>query len=819
MFSEFESRQKFKGLSACPITEKESFDAVSDNGLIAFGVSAMQGWRRNMEDSHIGLLEFDGDPNAALFGIFDGHNGKEVAQYVAEHLPATLRAADGYASGSCAQALRQSLLDIDRAIFADWPDSVQKYADCSKRRRSILKGPCVAGAPGCAAVTCLIKGRQLHIANVGDCRIVLCRDGVAQQLSIDHKADLEGEIRRIEAAGGQIANGRVNGRLNMTRSIGDFAYKMDDSIPAESQVITAHADIFVQDLQEDDEFLILGCDGIWERRTSQEIVEFVKPRLHYCRQNGQTTSVVVEKLLSALISPDVQRTDGLGCDNMTCIIVDLKRSRRDQGELLGLPSSQPFKPQSPVLAHQSPSESLMEADLQAGASLRFVEKCAALSCLTLLGSLVGFAIGATLTIAGVFFFMMATCVVACRILVDVRRNAKTLHLRDCSLAALGWLLTVCTWLAVESSSAHLTDKVATRLLIFIVVGIVIGIVGYCLAVLYCLEDSRKHSLHACGPVDSSPATLSSLEIAVEALSNLQVLQTYARRWHDVFRARWWHDIVDYRSAPVDEESIEHDGMLGITVHNKTLKKIKVCLYASYDCLCWVPLGGVSGDLVGFVPAEQSRVFSLAAFQGERKHTYKLKVFQPGLLDIELACQANVPCGSAYVFQDAEQIVKRTLSRQHGVGALSKSQLTDSFHSEEEQEDLWMLGGRRGSDSVRSRQRSISGDYSSAKVPQSLVVPPRLPNSDEILLRNRSQQDIRAHLFSTNDYVNWIPLVGKIASCGDSILPDKDRWFTLKNVVAREFTLKIYDAGPNAKELTYLTVTKGQTYTFGNSLLS
>merc|ERR1719183_3389582 len=108
----------------------------------------------------------------------------------------------------------------------------------------------------------------------------------------------------------------------------------------------------------------------------------------------------------------------------------------------------------------------------------------------------------------------------------------------------------------------------------------------------------------------------------------------------------------------------------------------------------------------------------------------------------------------------------------------------------------------------------------ARVSSSFTLPPRSPNSQEILLRNRSQQDIRARLFSTNDYVNWIPLVGKVlGGCGDAILPDKDRWFHLESVAAKEFTLKVYDAGSSNRELTYLTVTRGHTYTFCNSLLS
>jgi serine/threonine protein phosphatase PrpC len=42
-----------------------------------FAATAMQGWRINMEDAHIAITNFLGDPDSALFGVFDGHGGRE----------------------------------------------------------------------------------------------------------------------------------------------------------------------------------------------------------------------------------------------------------------------------------------------------------------------------------------------------------------------------------------------------------------------------------------------------------------------------------------------------------------------------------------------------------------------------------------------------------------------------------------------------------------------------------------------------------------------------------------------------------------------
>lgn len=51
---------------------------------------------------------------------------------------------------------------------------------------------------GVCCVTALIQGREMAVSNLGDCRAVLCRDGVAEAITTDHKPEREDERRRIE---------------------------------------------------------------------------------------------------------------------------------------------------------------------------------------------------------------------------------------------------------------------------------------------------------------------------------------------------------------------------------------------------------------------------------------------------------------------------------------------------------------------------------------------------------------------------------------------------------------------------------------------
>lgn len=98
------------------------------------------------------------------------------------------------------------------------------------------------------------RQRVLYTANVGDARIVLCRNGRALRLSYDHKGSDENEGRRVASAGGLILNNRVNGVLAVTRALGD-AYMKD--------LVTGHPYTTETVIQADqDEFLILACDGV-----------------------------------------------------------------------------------------------------------------------------------------------------------------------------------------------------------------------------------------------------------------------------------------------------------------------------------------------------------------------------------------------------------------------------------------------------------------------------------------------------------------------------------------------------------------------------
>jgi protein phosphatase 2C family protein 2/3 len=281
-----------------PVTEKHSES--DENSQFAYGLSSMQGWRINMEDAHTTILNLqdEGKDPVAFFGVYDGHGGEKIAQFTGDNLFKVIKKQDEFLKGNYGRALQDAFLAADVEILED---------DNLKNDQS-----------GCTATTVLISGDKIICANAGDSRTVLSINGNAKPLSYDHKPNNEGEHARICAAGGFVDIGRVNGNLALSRAIGDFDFKKSVDLPPEEQIVTAFPDVIEHEITKDDEFVVLACDGIWDCLTSQQVVEVVRKGI-----NDRLTLVEIsEALIDICLAPNSYGS-GIGCDNMSVIIVAL----------------------------------------------------------------------------------------------------------------------------------------------------------------------------------------------------------------------------------------------------------------------------------------------------------------------------------------------------------------------------------------------------------------------------------------------------------------------------------------------------------------
>jgi protein phosphatase 2C family protein 2/3 len=69
--------------------------------------------------------------------------------------------------------------------------------------------------------------------------------------------------------------------------------------------------------------MVLACDGIWDCMNNQQVVDFVRYKL--CHQ--KTLEEICEELMDYCLA-DKGNMAGIGCDNMTVIIVAFLRKRR-----------------------------------------------------------------------------------------------------------------------------------------------------------------------------------------------------------------------------------------------------------------------------------------------------------------------------------------------------------------------------------------------------------------------------------------------------------------------------------------------------------
>lgn len=280
-----------------------------------YGISEEMGYRQEMEDACTILQHMDVPSLAAeglapqsFFGVYDGHGGTDASSYLSHHLHINI----GNALSECAGAIKEVMAanggkleesssarkEVDRevveALTSAFLKTDEDFISTSDHPQS-----------GSTATTALVMGRRLYCANTGDSRTFLCRNFKAVRMTEDHKPWREDEQKRIRDAGGFVINNRVMGELAVSRAFGDNEFKKgiqsiideegvkmpngdkqksgeaDDEGQKnwEQPLLIAKPDVEVTTITDDDQFLLLACDGLFDVFSEDEIVEFVKENL------------------------------------------------------------------------------------------------------------------------------------------------------------------------------------------------------------------------------------------------------------------------------------------------------------------------------------------------------------------------------------------------------------------------------------------------------------------------------------------------------------------------------------------------------------
>jgi len=265
------------------------------------GVAEMNGWRSNMEDSHIIFTK----PDWAYFGVFDGHGGDQCSKFVSPHMAGLLEA-EGRPKDDA--AVKELILRIDDDFLATQQGSGSTATMC------MVEPPSSGGGK-----------YKLHVINAGDSRVLLGRaDGsiigggdhcTDQGLTVDHKPCHPSERERIFRCGGyveQAAGGvaRVNGDLAVSRGFGDAEYKKTGGPSPDDRPVTANPEQSHHECDESD-FLMLVCDGVSEGNfPNPEVVQLAAKVLRETNDPGAASRAVIHQALAANSK-----------DNITCMIV------------------------------------------------------------------------------------------------------------------------------------------------------------------------------------------------------------------------------------------------------------------------------------------------------------------------------------------------------------------------------------------------------------------------------------------------------------------------------------------------------------------
>ncbi|XP_077243991.1 protein phosphatase 2C family protein isoform X3 [Tasmannia lanceolata] len=277
---------------SCSSQDKISCNSKWQLPVIEADAAEDKGSRHNMEDAWVVLpdasFEFPGKLRCAHFAIYDGHGGRLAAEYARDHLHANVL------SAGLPRFRRTDENLIQQSSSGGWQD-------------------------GATAVCVWILGQTVLVANIGDAKAVLARSSIADGfvtscplkaivMTREHKAIYPQERARIQKAGGSIgSNGRLQGRLEVSRAFGDRQFKKVGVI--------ATPDVHSFDLTEREHFIILGCDGLWGVFGPSDAVDFVDKQL----KEGLSATAVSRRLVREAVRERRCK------DNCTAIVIVFRR--------------------------------------------------------------------------------------------------------------------------------------------------------------------------------------------------------------------------------------------------------------------------------------------------------------------------------------------------------------------------------------------------------------------------------------------------------------------------------------------------------------
>ena len=254
-----------------------------------------------------------------FFGVYDGHGGKGCSFYLKDNLHKNIKefSEQGIKLG------------------------IEKTEENFKKEEGLNENGEIKDSSGSCGIIAMIKNKKCIIANVGDSRLVIYKNGIISFVTEDHKPGSETEKKRIEAAGGTIyqtpslfplyQNGKeieipwrvLPGRLSVSRTFGDIEAK-EEKFGGKKGVVVALPDITEIELNDEYNFIVLGCDGIFDVLSNEELLQCIHIVLKEKKMTEFINDEDVHELcgdFAAMIIKSALAKDSF--DNVSCIVIAL----------------------------------------------------------------------------------------------------------------------------------------------------------------------------------------------------------------------------------------------------------------------------------------------------------------------------------------------------------------------------------------------------------------------------------------------------------------------------------------------------------------
>ena len=248
-----------------------------------------------------------------IFAIYDGHGGNGCSIYLKNNLYKNIT--------ECSMIGLRNAINLTEQNFLEY-EGVNQYGELDDTSGS------------CASIV-LIKNKKCIIANVGDSRCILFKNKRLFFATKDHKPNSHSEKRRIESAGGSVfqstaivplyQNGkmiempwRVNpGRLSVSRTFGDIEIKLE-KFGGKKNVVVSTPDIVEFELNDQYNFLVIACDGVFDVLSNMEILECIKIVLKINKNKKRKINEICGDCASMIMKSSLVKGS---FDNVSCIVV------------------------------------------------------------------------------------------------------------------------------------------------------------------------------------------------------------------------------------------------------------------------------------------------------------------------------------------------------------------------------------------------------------------------------------------------------------------------------------------------------------------